>query len=505
MAIFYPHQVMQQRKHNFLIHTVDTQIESTTLSLRPEQTQTFKPPLPPPPNPKYLPPEAIVESDEPTSDEFADSPQNHPETSLYEVQTEGPLTYFNYYFEELGTVAATDEAESKSNSKLTVGMVGAGVVAATVVSGLVIGDALQKSQTPEDGQPKNTSLKQSSAKKPTRSPAVAPERQDMERSPVRKTQSPATPALPPRPKPGKTSFLPTPELQLPPPALPIAAPETLALAPTRSAPPNSSPVAPTTRQPSSWVAANIPQVSVQEAANRQAASSPIAQPETLPTERQNSTQGTPPPPMSTGTNREPLPAPAIAAPNADPSTLPEASNSTPTATTGESPFRQNATGSPLNQPSNSEASGLQQLFPVRPADAGTGDRAAGAATTPTVSQPQEQSPGTQAGGSTQGLQAYINLPRSLPPDRAVSLMPLSQQAAVEAANTTKVGEFAVRQVNTQEYQKEWATSSKTDDPELASAFPAYGFIDYQRQVIVVLQVKPDTATLQSQQPSVPNS
>jgi hypothetical protein len=504
MAIFYPHQVMQQRKHNFLIHTVDMHSEPATLSLRPEQTQAFKPPLPPPPNPKYLQSESIAESDEPTSDEFSDSPHTHPENSPYEVQTEGPLTYFNYYFEELGTVAASDEAESKSNSKLAVGMVGAGVVAATVVSGLVIGDALQRAQAPEDGQPKNTSLKRSSAEKPTRTPAVSPERQEVERSPVQKTSPSSTPTLPAKPKPGKTSFLSAPELQLPPPAVPIAAPETLALAPTRSAPPNVSPTAPTPRQPSPWVAANVPQMSVQEAANRQAAGSLIAQPEKLPTERQNSSQGTPLPPMDAGANadREPLPSPAIA-PSATSSTQTESSNGTPAAT-GENNSSQSAAAPLPNQPSNEETSGLQQLFPVKPSDAGTGDRATATSTTSTASQPQEQSPSTQARG-TQGIQAYINLPRSLPPDRTVSLMPLSQQAAVEAANTTKVGEFAVRQVNTQEYQKEWATSSKTDDSDLANAFPAYGFIDYQRQVIVVLQAKPDTATLQSQQPSGPNS
>jgi hypothetical protein len=64
----------------------------------------------------------------------------------------------------------------------------------------------------------------------------------------------------------------------------------------------------------------------------------------------------------------------------------------------------------------------------------------------------------------------------------------------------------VRQVDQQEYQKEWLTSNRNpSDPAIAYAFPAYGFIDYQRQVIIVLKEQPDTNPLQSKVPNLPNS
>lgn len=81
-------------------------------------------------------------------------------------------------------------------------------------------------------------------------------------------------------------------------------------------------------------------------------------------------------------------------------------------------------------------------------------------------------------------------------------MPLTQKAADEAVGSKQIGPFAVRQVATQEYQKEWVASNKnSEDPTIAYAFPAYGFIDYQRQVIVVLQSESE-ASVQSPKPTV---
>lgn len=78
-------------------------------------------------------------------------------------------------------------------------------------------------------------------------------------------------------------------------------------------------------------------------------------------------------------------------------------------------------------------------------------------------------------------------------------MPLSSKAAGEAVAKPQIGPFTVRQVNQQDYQKEWQTSNRNSrDPAIAYAFPSYGFIDYQRQVIVVLKEQPDLNSLQSQ-------
>jgi len=85
-------------------------------------------------------------------------------------------------------------------------------------------------------------------------------------------------------------------------------------------------------------------------------------------------------------------------------------------------------------------------------------------------------------------------------------MPLSSKAAEEAATKPQIGIFTVRQVNQQDYQKEWLTSNRNpSDPAIASAFPAYGFIDYQRQVIVVLKEQPNSIPLQSKAPMLPSS
>ncbi len=110
-----------------------------------------------------------------------------------------------------------------------------------------------------------------------------------------------------------------------------------------------------------------------------------------------------------------------------------------------------------------------------------------------------------ASNSAEGIQDYLNRPPK-PSADAPSLMPLSSKAAGEAAAKPQIGAFLVRQVNQQDYQKEWQTSNRNpSDPTIAYAFPAYGFIDYQRQVIVVLKEQPDLNPLQSQRSTVPNS
>jgi hypothetical protein len=433
------------------------------------------------------------------------------------MQTEGGLTYFNYYFEAMSTIAQEEAAPGRS--KLTLGLVGAGVVAATVVSGLVIGDVWQKSQAPEDGQPKDASLKQDAAKNsPQANPAV-PEQQNVERSRPNPTPSPQNrPAIAPR----KTSAR-QPDPLLSPPAMPpapaIAAPETLATTPVLPAP---TPVVPrsntTNPQTSAWVTANIPQMSVAEAARRQAALTTVTQPERLPPTAARgipaNAPGTPLPPTDNAANPTPLPPPTLgtAAPDqARVEAINPATNSSPIAENGPSPGTLSSTPNAVT-PGN--GNGLQRLFPPSAQLEGR-DRVA--TVTPEA---ESMPPGINSArstassllpetasqpGVTQRLQDYLTLPQKSPDSPAVSLLPLSQQAAAEAGNTGQVGQFTVRQVNPQEYQQEWLASNKsTEDPAIALAFPAYGFIDYQRQVIVVLKDQPSTP-LQSQRTTAPRS
>lgn len=148
----------------------------------------------------------------------------------------------------------------------------------------------------------------------------------------------------------------------------------------------------------------------------------------------------------------------------------------------------------------------------------------------------------QALNSPQGIQDFLALPQKLSTPKAIALMPLTQQAAVEATNTKQLGQYTVRQVSPQEYQKEWLSSQKTprtdetssemnagtdaernvvandtgnsaaDDvangqatDAIALGFPAYGFIDYQRQLIIVLRDQSETIPMQSQTSGQPTS
>lgn len=107
--------------------------------------------------------------------------------------------------------------------------------------------------------------------------------------------------------------------------------------------------------------------------------------------------------------------------------------------------------------------------------------------------------------NTQGIKDYLNLGQKAN-SNSVTLMPLSQRAATEVTNTDQVGQFTVRQVSSQDYQKEWVASNKAvEDPAIALAYPAYGFIDYQRQLIVVLQSPLENPSAQSKQSVVPKS
>jgi hypothetical protein len=89
------------------------------------------------------------------------------------------------------------------------------------------------------------------------------------------------------------------------------------------------------------------------------------------------------------------------------------------------------------------------------------------------------------------IQDFIALPqRNSQPD-AVKLLPLTQQAAAQVQSSEKIEQFTVHKLAPQDYQREWQISTKTPAADGNSTIlPTYGFIDYQRQMIVVLLDNP---------------
>jgi hypothetical protein len=67
-----------------------------------------------------------------------------------DVQTKSPLTYFQFYLDEVVQSANVTEPTEKRQSISTTALLGTGFVAATVVSGLLIGDALNQPTAPPD-------------------------------------------------------------------------------------------------------------------------------------------------------------------------------------------------------------------------------------------------------------------------------------------------------------------------------------------------------------------
>ncbi|MGI0484981.1 hypothetical protein ACN4EK_06055 [Pantanalinema rosaneae CENA516] len=79
----------------------------------------------------------------------------------------------------------------------------------------------------------------------------------------------------------------------------------------------------------------------------------------------------------------------------------------------------------------------------------------------------------------------------------VAVMPLTQQESQEVATRDRLGQFKILRLSQSAYQQEWRTSNgDTDSPA-----PTFGFVDYPRQVIAVMQ--PLTPT--SANPVIPSA
>ncbi|MEB3293314.1 MAG: hypothetical protein VKJ24_09130 [Synechococcales bacterium] len=91
------------------------------------------------------------------------------------------------------------------------------------------------------------------------------------------------------------------------------------------------------------------------------------------------------------------------------------------------------------------------------------------------------------GSSTlpQNLQEFIALPQRSP--RALTSLPLTQQAALSAIRRQKVEAFSVVTLNDRDYLNRWKLTGQFADHETPIGLPAYGFIDYLQQLIVIPQ------------------
>ena len=103
----------------------------------------------------------------------------------------------------------------------------------------------------------------------------------------------------------------------------------------------------------------------------------------------------------------------------------------------------------------------------------------------------------------QSIQDLLSRSRPLPTDKTVSVIPLTQKAAEDVLamnkvgmDTDKAGRFTILHFNLQDYQKAWLARNKaSQQPTLVDAFPTYGFVDYQARIIAVLDQKPLSTSL----------
>lgn len=510
------------------------------------------PPPPPPANPNLQranlsPPTTSTEKTAASTPDSSTSETAAQPPVSYEMHTEGPLTYFNYYFEDADfSTASSENRRSPKPSKVTVGLVGAGVVAATVASGLFIRDALKPVEPPQDNQPINAKTQQKTTNS-LRPSTTAPERLTTPRSQTAPKAASQTQSRPATAATLKKSSLPKAPLVLPdaPPSLEgttllSEAPEAVALSPS----PARVVVAkqPATKLPLPTVrvreTAQVPSnpdslLSVQQATIRQKRVAAIATPEMLPVRSSAANS----PLQAPDSNTDSFPAstafpPSLESPanissasaiatDSEPSSnaaneqQPEqlqveenslVSSGAVTTASGQRSVNLQPLFPPPQQSLTAESGAPQQVMTQNSEEISERDRA----DLPASPLEIEASPVTNAvnrSSTTDSeatrqprIQDYLVLPQQLPSDKPISLLPLTQQAAEEAIKTDRFGSFTVRPVNTQDYQKEWmASNPAVEDSAIALGFPAYGFIDYQRHVIVVLQ-EPNKDMTQVQKP-----
>jgi hypothetical protein len=92
---------------------------------------------------------------------------------------------------------------------------------------------------------------------------------------------------------------------------------------------------------------------------------------------------------------------------------------------------------------------------------------------------------TKAAPTLNSLRDFLNYKR-LPSGYMARVMPLSRQAATEVQQSDTVDQFRIVQLSPREYQTAWVI--RNGPAARQTPTPTYGFIDYQRQMIVVPNV-----------------
>jgi hypothetical protein len=100
---------------------------------------------------------------------------------------------------------------------------------------------------------------------------------------------------------------------------------------------------------------------------------------------------------------------------------------------------------------------------------------------------QDVAKGKEMTASSQALQQLLSLPVQQDPRGNPMPLSLTPQAATEAYRINQVGSFTVIRLNPRDYQQAWMTTQQPSQNRL----PLYGFVDYRRQLVVLLQNQRD--------------
>ncbi len=397
----------------------------------------------------------------------------------YDHHNQGALNYFDVYLDSISTTPPPVSAENSALFNLPRGFVGAGVVSTLVVSGLLVGDIVQRSQ-PKAAPPVNPRNQQQGESPLPEPTATTPERMAVEASSKVLTPPKPQPTPPPKAPALKTpsqqlsqKLLSTSILSPPPPRLSLDP-----LPPLPSIIPKPTPVQPKPKPLPPPSLTPLPSVAV------------IAPPEALPASSVLPTLR--PPAEPAALIAPPAAQPSSIAPIAAAPTRADGFNGEPHTSLKPIAAETVENGSEAVAPESTPTPRIGTLQPAttpqNPANA------------PMAIEP-EAAPASRS-ALPQGIKEYVNLRQNSTPTRPLTLLPLTAQAATEATTAKQLGAFTVRQVDSLGYQQEWLVSNaETDDPAIATAFPAYGFIDYQRQVIIVLQSQ--QISLEGQPPAQP--
>lgn len=427
-----------------------------------------------------------------------------------DVWTEGPLTYLGYYLEDTDEFAqrSSQSPRSLQQKMVRTGLIGAGVLA-TLASGIAAMDALNQ--------------KQPDAK--TNQPLPPPETsQNLEQDAL------GTAAVPKPSTPEQIGGTSTSQLQFsltPAPSITQLGQSTAA---STALPELSAPQLEATQASFSLPA---PQLATTSAIAELEPETPSAlalaqnsQLDNLEPESANSLLNAAPAGLSQSSPASPMnpaPDPTIANSISSPETLTtplssfEAASTTATPTLAVDPV--NSSQSFMPDPTQPTSTPIASNFPMPTVQTEVNLTPSSAELalkpdTATITTPGDRLLEAVSGQPPQTVvanpqpnpltvaQPPVELPEDmspsvrnlLQPDRdtsgiQVAVMPLTQQESEEVALREQLGQFKVLHLGQQDYQQEWRTSNGGEN----APAPTFGFVDYPRRVIAVMQAPTSTS------------